>query len=162
IMFIHRNCALIFLNLGLAAIGLATPTPGLSLEDLVIRSETIVSGRVVRSWPAWDRSHQFIWTHYEVAVQDVAKGLPVKNLVVSEPGGTVDGITMLIPGTVQFPEGRDLLLFLYKTPIGYLRTVGGEQGRFLPGINGSTDGPSARELKQKIALLLNRKRENSK
>ncbi|MDQ6663700.1 MAG: hypothetical protein M3Z23_04850 [Acidobacteriota bacterium] len=58
----------------------------------------------------------------------MTKGLAVKSLIVSEPGGTVDGLTMVIPGTVQFPEGRDLLLFLYKTPIGYLRTVGGEQG----------------------------------
>ncbi|MDQ2899992.1 MAG: hypothetical protein M3Y07_09360 [Acidobacteriota bacterium] len=153
-MSFHRNCALIVLNFALAAVGCASSIPRVSFEELVDGSETIVSGRAVRSWQAWDRSHQFIWTHCEFEVRDVGKGSAAKRLIVSEPGGTVDGTTMVIPGTIQFPEGKDLLLFLYKTPIGYLRTVGEEQGEYV--------GLQAGELRQRVTAYLHRKRGYSK
>ncbi|MGI8989256.1 MAG: hypothetical protein ACR2I2_06700 [Bryobacteraceae bacterium] len=169
-MSLHRNCAVVFLNFGLAAVCFASSTPRVSFEELVDRSDSIISGRVVRSWPAWDRSHQFIWTHHELAVKYAIKGSAAKSVIVSEPGGTVDGMTMVIPGTVQFPEGQDLLLFLYKTPIGYLRTVGEEQGEYVVAADGRLQGASislpainglpARELKLRIEAFLHRKREN--
>ncbi len=84
----------------------------------------------------------------------MGKGSAAKRLIVSEPGGTVDGTTMVIPGTIQFPEGKDLLLFLYKTPIGYLRTVGEEQGEYV--------GLQAGELRQRVTAYLHRKRGYSK
>jgi hypothetical protein len=33
-------------------------------------------------------------------------------------------------GTLPFTVGEDAVLFLYRTPIGYWRTVGGPQGKF--------------------------------
>ncbi len=114
----------------IAAVCTATSVPRLSVEQLIEQSESIVSGRAIRSWSSWDRSHQFIWTHHEIALQDVVKGELRATVVVSEPGGTVDGKTMVIPGAVQFTPGEDVVLFLYRTPVGYLRTVGYGQGKY--------------------------------
>ncbi|MDQ6698777.1 MAG: hypothetical protein M3Z36_01170 [Acidobacteriota bacterium] len=108
----------------------ATSVPRLTVEQLVDGSESIVSGRAVRSWSSWDRSHQFVWTHHEIALEDVVKGELRGTVVVSEPGGAVDGKTMVIPGAVQFTPGEDVVLFLYRTPVGYLRTVGYGQGKY--------------------------------
>ncbi len=122
-----RTLALIF---AVAALCTATSVPRLTVEQLIDQSESIVSGQVVRSWSSWDRSYQFVWTHHEVTLQDAVKGELQGTVVVSEPGGTVDGKTMLIPGAVQFTTGEDVVLFLYRTPVGYLRTVGYGQGKY--------------------------------
>ena len=117
--------------LPLLAAGLcaAAVVPRYSFEQLVDTSERVVEGRVVRSWVAWDRARQFIWTHYEIAVFDTVKGAPSPTIVVSEPGGTLDGHTLVIPGVPQYAKGEEVVLFLHRTPIGYLRTNGYEQGR---------------------------------
>jgi hypothetical protein len=51
-------------------------------------------------------------------------------VTVSEPGGSLDGVSMMTSGTLPFALGEDTVLFLYKTPIGYWRVVGGPQGKF--------------------------------
>jgi hypothetical protein len=119
------------LPLGLFAAGLcaAAVVPRYSVEQLVDTSERVVEGRVVRSWVAWDRARQFIWTHYEIAVSETIKGAPAPTVTVSEPGGALDGRTLVIPGVPQYTPGEEVVLFLHRTPIGYLRTNGYEQGR---------------------------------
>jgi hypothetical protein len=37
---------------------------------------------------------------------------------------------MQTSGTLPFTVGEDTVLFLYRTPIGYWRTVGGPQGKY--------------------------------
>jgi hypothetical protein len=90
----------------------------------------IVQARVERAWTAWDTRHKFIWTHYQLAPIEFLKGQATPKLVVSETGGTLDGRSMEIQGTPRYHEGEELILFLYRTPIGYLRTVGYGQGRY--------------------------------
>ena len=63
-------------------------------------------------------------------MEEVVKGELQGTVVVSEPGGTIDGKTMVIPGAVQFTPAEDVVLFLYRTPVGYLRTVGYGQGKY--------------------------------
>lgn len=123
------SASIVFL-LGISTLCTATSVPRMTAEELTEQSDTIVAGRVGRSWPSWDRSHQFVWTHHEVTLNDAIKGELHRSVVVSEPGGTVDGSTMIIPGAVQFTPGEDIVLFLYRTPVGYLRTVGYGQGKY--------------------------------
>jgi len=106
----------------------AAVVPRLSLEQLAQESPKIVYGRVLDSHTS--SSGQFIWTHYRVEVLESWKGNPAPEIVVSEPGGTWNGVTMEISGAVQFRPGEELVLFLYKTPIGYWRTTGFWQGKF--------------------------------
>lgn len=118
------------LGLLLAAAAQAVIVPALTLDDLVDQSEAVVEGRVVRSWTEWDRSRKFIWTHYEVAVAEALRGTALRTVVVSEPGGTVGDLTMQIAGAVEFAPGEEMIVFLYRTPIGYLRALGHGQGKF--------------------------------
>jgi hypothetical protein len=104
--------------------------PRYTVGELAANSEKIVEGRVTHQWTAWDRRHLYIWTHYQVQVVDVLKGEPAGVITVSEPGGSLDGIGQLFSGAVPYAIGEHVLLFLYRTPIDYLRTRGGTQGKF--------------------------------
>lgn len=115
----------------------ATIVPRLSLEEMVVRSEVIVSGRVVRTWTAWDSPHTFIWTHSEIVVEDAAKGRHSGRVVVSEPGGVVEGLGMQIGGTPGYVPGEQVMVFLVRMPNGYLRTAGMGQGKLSISSNGS-------------------------
>src|SRR5260370_38777613 len=76
--------------------------PQLSLEKLVSQSNTIVAGHVVRAWAAMDSENRFIWTHYEVKVGDVLKGPAQASVVIGEPGGTLNGKPLLVPGSTPY------------------------------------------------------------
>lgn len=108
----------------------ATIVPSLSLEELIDGSEIIVHGRVARSWTAWDSGHKYIWTHHELDVIDPIRGARSGRVVVSEPGGTLDGVAMKFSGALPFSAGEETVVFLYRTPIGYLRTSGYGQGKY--------------------------------
>ena len=127
----RRKDLLVVLTLGAVAIPLgATMVERLTLEQMVERSERIVQGRCRRTWSAWDEAHQFIWTHCEMEVADAIKGGAARTLVVSEPGGVVDGMEMTIEGVAHYQTGEEVVLFLYRTPIGFWRTRGLGQGKY--------------------------------
>jgi hypothetical protein len=113
-----------------AATSFGTVVPRLSADDLVQGSEFIVQARVVRTWAAWDRSHKYIWTHHELEIQDSMKGAAKRTIVVSEPGGSLEGLTQYIAGTPRYLPDEDVVVFLYRTPLGLLRTSGFAQGKF--------------------------------
>ncbi len=115
--------------LGLTA-ATATVVLRLDIEQLVGGAETVVHGRVVRSWPGWDEGRTTIWTHYEVEAYSVWKGRTGASVVISEPGGEIDGVRMSIPGAPRYRVGEEVVIFAARTPIGYLRTHGWDQGRF--------------------------------
>jgi len=123
-------------TIALALIFCLTPcrtavVPQLSLSEMVSRSECIVEATVRRSWASWDPAHRFIWTHYELSIHSSWKGAPASStMVVSEPGGTVDGLTMHVGGAVPYLPNEDVMLFLYRTPVGYIRALGNGQGKF--------------------------------
>ena len=115
---------------GLAPVLWGAVAPRMTAEVLAAQSEQIVHGRVKRSWPAWDSKHKYIWTHYQVVVAETLRGPFVPTCTVSEPGGSLDGVSLQTSGTVPIAAGEDAVFFLYKTPIGYWRIVGGPQGKF--------------------------------
>ncbi|MEX2263322.1 MAG: hypothetical protein WD696_15300 [Bryobacteraceae bacterium] len=108
----------------------AAVVPSLSLEQMVDRSEHIVHGRVLRSWSSWDQNRRFIWTHHQIRVTDRLAGPSSATVIASEPGGTVDGVSMRVSGAVPFSTGEEVVLFLYRTPLGYLRATGHAQGKY--------------------------------
>jgi hypothetical protein len=102
-----------------------------SLEEAVDRAEWIVSGDVVRNWCGWDNGHRFIWTFTEIAVREKWKGSIGSTVTVAEPGGTVDGVKLAVTGMVRYSPGEHVVVFLYRTPIGLIRTMGLTQGKLL-------------------------------
>jgi hypothetical protein len=109
----------------------ATSIVRVSLEEAVAQSEWIVSGDVTRTWSGWDSGHRFIWTHAEIAVRERWKGDSGPTITVSEPGGAVGDFAMQIAGMVRYSLGEHVIVFLYRTPIGLIRTVGLAQGKLL-------------------------------
>jgi len=109
--------------------------PRISLETLVDHSPVIVEGRVTRSWTAWDSEHKYIWTHYQLQVFDRLRG-GGGTVTVSEPGGSLDGVNMAVSGAQPYVANEHVLLFLFQTPLGYWRTLGGGQGKFAVGEDG--------------------------
>lgn len=108
----------------------ATTVPSVGLEELVDQSETIVHGRVVRSWAAWDGAHKYIWTHHLIAVIDAVRGAGAGYVVASEPGGQLDSVGMRFSGALDYAVGEETIVFLYRTPIGFLRATGYGQGKY--------------------------------
>ena len=108
----------------------ATMVPRLSLEEMVGRSELIVQGGCLRTWTAWDAQTRFVWTHNEIQVTDALKGGRSAVVVVSEPGGPLGEIEVSIEGMPRYQPGEEVVLFLYRTPIGFLRSRGLGQGKY--------------------------------
>jgi hypothetical protein len=109
----------------------ASEIPRLPLAELVKQSDTIVAGHVIRTWTAMDSENKFIWTHHEIKVGSTLKGRAQANVVVSEPGGALNGMSLLVPGSTPYTVGDEVSVFLYRTPIGYLRTTNYGQGKFV-------------------------------
>jgi len=53
-----------------------------------------------------------------------------RTVVLSEPGGTVGAQTMQVGGTAAYQVGEEVIVFVYRTPVGYLRAIGNGQGKF--------------------------------
>ena len=56
------------------------------------------------------------------------KGQPGR-IVVSEPGGDGGRVRHVINGVPQLKAGEEVIVFLYRTPIGYVRIFGLSQGK---------------------------------
>lgn len=141
-----------------AEIGRSTSIPPMTFHELVAKADQIVTGRVVGNEISWGPEHKFVWTRYEIAVDDVIKGPLQKTVIVSEPGGTLDGITMRIAGAVAYFTGEHVTLFLETYPTGDKRTVGWGQGKLsfdasgkaLPGAFHDLNGLSRPEIRERI------------
>src|SRR5579863_8976218 len=98
----------------------------LSLSDMALQSTEIVRGHVQRGKPAWHGSQLF--THYLVYVSDRWKGTvgPVVDLAVQ--GGVLDGKRQTWAGTPDLVEGRDYVLFLWRSRSGLNLIIGLSQG----------------------------------
>ena len=84
----------------------------------------------MRAWAAMDSENRFIWTHYEIKVGSTLKGRAGTSVVIGEPGGTLNGVSLLVPGSTPYTVGEKVSVFLYRTPIGYWRTTNYGQGKF--------------------------------
>lgn len=130
----HLRNFLIFVLAALtmgASGALAAVFPRLTAEELVAQSQVILVGEIARSWAAWDPDHNYIWTHYSVSLTDRLRGSAGTTFTISEPGGSLDGVNQQVSGSVSYSVGETVALFLYQTPIGYWRSVGGPQGKFI-------------------------------
>lgn len=133
----------------LASAAFATGVPSLSFEELTDQSDAVVSGQVTRSWSAWDSAHQFIWTHYEIAVSGTHKGPASMSVVVSELGGVVGGIGQSVAGSVSYQNGDTVVAFLRRMPNGFTRTTGWGQGKYVVNggrIHAAAAGTTSRSL----------------
>ncbi len=124
-----RNTLLVLLFVTATA-ARATVVERMSLESLVDRATWIAQARCERTWAAWDARTGAIWTHAELQVLDSLKGGVAGQIIVSEPGGTIGDVGMAVEGVPRYRGGEEVVVFLYRTPAGFLRTRGLGQGKF--------------------------------
>lgn len=132
-IFLSRRVILTFVIAAWLVLSLpsgATLVPRMTVEQMMEASDAIIHGTIARTWSAWDSSHEFIWTHYELRLTESMLGDRLDKVVVSEPGGTVGNDSMEIVGAPRYRIGEEVVLLTARTPIGYLRTSGWGQGRF--------------------------------
>jgi hypothetical protein len=145
----------------------ATTVPQITFEQLTDQSELVVSGQITRTWAAWDSSHHFIWTHYELAVGTAYKGVAQSTVEFAEPGGVAGGLRQTIADSVQYGAGEKVFIFLERMPNGYLRTTGWSQGKYnvdaagrvhsfaaLAGASRPIEGIAASELSARVTARL--------
>jgi hypothetical protein len=114
----------LFVALALAAlvligrVGSASLILALDLPTLVARADNIAVVDVVSVKAAWNPSHQRILTTIDLTVVDSWKGTAANasHLLIVQPGGTVDDITMTVGGMTHFVPGERALVFLRGRP----------------------------------------------
>ncbi len=93
----------------------ATSFAPLTIEQFTDASTWIVEGEVQRIWTDID-DRGLVWTHSEVALSTVHKGLSVPDsLVVDSLGGRVGDYVTHVPGQAVFSQGESVFLFLDAT-----------------------------------------------
>ena len=105
----------------------------LSLAQMTERAHWIVRGTINGKHARWlETDRPGIFTQLELRLLEVLKGpaKPGEVMTFEQFGGTVDGITHMIPGSPQFDVGEEVLLFLNRHRSGRLYIVGFSQGKF--------------------------------
>ena len=106
---------------GLCALAFATVLPGSAgattliragLDELVMRSESVVMGEVVDVVSRWNSDHTFILSDVTFAPSETIKGQAAGPLTFTVMGGTVGGRTTLIVAGAELVIGRSYVLFL--------------------------------------------------
>jgi len=100
----------------------------LSLDDLIVKSTSIVRGTVVESHAVASRTDVF--THYTVQVAEILKGAAGAQVDVVVPGGVAGNVRQSIPGAPSLSAGSAYVLFLWTGASGVTQVIGFTQGLF--------------------------------
>jgi hypothetical protein len=98
----------------------------LSVEEMAAKSTAIVRAKAVSSAAGYVGST--IYTRTRFQVMERWKGPEATEVVVSEPGGTVDGVSQKYGGVPRFTPGQEVILFLWTGPSGRTQVIGLSQG----------------------------------
>ena len=98
----------------------------MDLEELTTRASAVVTGTVESAW-SYERDG-LIWTRVGLDIDDSLLGTTSRHISLEVIGGTVDGVSLTVPGAPQFEVGGDVLLFLDGDQL-----VGFGQGAFALG-----------------------------
>lgn len=139
----------------------------LPAEELTDRAELVAVGKVNALRSEWNTARTRIVTHVTVAVDQYLKGeQPRRSLVITVPGGEVDGVGELYTHAARFKNDEDVVVFVERDSRGTLRVLGGEQGKFSITKDQHTDKQMVShqktldEFKTQIRLAVQRQGEN--
>ncbi len=97
-----------------AAIARAT-----SVEDLARASDAVVRGVVQRTSARWSGDGRRILTDVDLAVGSVWRGVAPARIVVTVPGGSLDGLAQHVDAAPAFHEGEEVVAFLARSGGGW-------------------------------------------
>lgn len=109
----------------------ATTARSLSIQDLVNRADLIVRGRIVASNTFYVRKYGMNYTRLTILVKKTYMGKQTsKTVVVTLPGGTVNGRVQVVFGVPVLKTGESAILFLRQVG-SRTGIVGLGQGTFI-------------------------------
>ena len=100
----------------------------LTLDDLAARANLVVLGEAV-DVVYQKEANGNIYTLATLSVGQSFKGGTIKEVVISTPGGKLDGKILEVEGAPNFQLGESAIVFLEKGD-GIFRVIGGFQGKF--------------------------------
>jgi hypothetical protein len=122
----------------------------LSLDDMIVRSTSIVRGKVTASWAAFTGS--VIYTHYRIQVGEQFKGASPNSVEVMTPGGTVKGLHQSFSGSPVLNQGDEFVFFLWTGKGGITWITGLTQGLFSLAGEPGTDLTATRSASRELML----------
>jgi len=122
----------------------------LTLDDMILRSTSIVRGKVTASWA--DFTGSVIYTHYKLDVTEQFKGAPKTTVEIMTPGGTVKGVQSTFSGSPLLNTGDEFVFFLWTSKTGITWITGLTQGLFALTAEGSTDRMATRSASRELML----------
>jgi hypothetical protein len=108
---------------------LASTVLPLELGELSARAESIVVGTVADVTPRFNAARTLILSDVTVAVEESLAGASVSYLTVTEYGGRVGDLELVVPGLPRFERGDRVVVFVCRDALGLPRTCGASQGR---------------------------------
>ena len=121
-----RTLALAMVVAGLSVEMSAATLEKLALDEMVAKSTQIVRGRVLSVAPI--RRGAVIHTQATVQVIERWKGSEGQTVLVSIPGGSMDGIRQNVAGAPEIAIGREYVFFLWAGPSKVNQIIGLSQG----------------------------------
>jgi hypothetical protein len=122
----------------------------LTLDDMILRSTTIVRGKVTASWADFNGS--VIYTHYQVQVIEQLKGAPKAVVEVMTPGGSAKGVKSTFSGSPLLNHGDEFVFFLWTSKAGITWITGLTQGLFALTSEVSADRMATRSASRELML----------
>ena len=122
----------------------------LTLDDMILRSTTIVRGKVTASWA--DFTGSVIYTHYQVQVIEQFKGVPRATVEVMTPGGTAKGVKSTFSGSPALNQGDEFVFFLWTSKAGITWITGLTQGLFALPPDVNADRVATRAASRELML----------
>lgn len=111
----------------------------LSLEEMASKATAIVRGRVAGKDAV--ELGPVIYTRYSIEILEQWKGPNERTVTVLSPGGTLNGLRQVFPGSPVLEEGAEYVLFLWTGSSGITQIVGLSQGLFV--VERSADGETS-------------------
>ncbi|MBI4553394.1 MAG: hypothetical protein HY710_14110 [Candidatus Latescibacteria bacterium] len=99
----------------------------MSLEELTLKASIIVVGKVTGK--VSESTADGIKTRITVAVEESLKGDIGRTVVITQPGGTVGKIEMVMSEAATFEVGEEAVVFLWTRPTGEHTVLGLFQGK---------------------------------
>ena len=125
----------------------------LPLRELTRRVDLVVHGEVLGQTTRRESDGHTLWTRTRVRIVETFKGsCPAGELTFDQLGGTLDGLTELIPGDASFQPGEEVVVFLARTPKGFV-LYGFSEGKFTVGYDPVLGSPLVRRDLSNVGLV---------
>lgn len=135
---LRRVSVIAWVLLGLAQNASATSMLSSDLPTLSQSSDEVLRGKVRRVESRWNGDHTRIMTDVEIEVLESFKGAQTQTVLVTQPGGSVNGFSQMVSGLAEFEPGEEVVVFLRRYGRKGFHVSGLAQGKFT--VERSADG----------------------